>query len=273
MENVKGNETYTMNGDNMRVWDAQGNDIYYQGSIEKELPVNLSVSYTLDGKKVSPSELAGKSGHVVIRFDYQNNQYETVEIDGKTEKIYVPFAMLTGMLLDSDVFTNVAVSNGKLINDGDHIAVIGIAFPGLEDNLAIDKEDFEIPDYVEISADVKNFEMSMTMTIATNELFNKVDANNLDSIDSLTDSLDELTDAMDQLMDGSSQLYDGLCTLLDKSGELVAGIDKLAAGAKELKDGAGDLDAGVAQLQGGAAELYAGLNTQPYKYRCSKASR
>lgn len=261
VENVKGDETYTMNGDNMRVWDAQGNDIYYQGSIEKELPVNLSVSYTLDGKKTAPSELAGKSGHVVIRFDYQNNQYETVEIDGKTEKIYVPFAMLTGMLLDTDIFTNVEVSNGKLINDGDRIAVVGIAFPGLQSNLAVDKEKFELPEYVEISADVKNFEMTTTMTIATNDLFNQINPDELDSIDSLTDSLDDLTDAMGQLMDGSSQLYDGLCTLLEKSSELVTGIDKLAAGAKELKDGAGDLDAGAAKLQDGAAALYAGLNT------------
>lgn len=261
VENVKGDETYTMDGDNMRVWDAQGNDIYYQGSIEKELPVNLSVSYTLDGKKTAPSELAGKSGHVVIRFDYQNNQYETVEIDGKTEKIYVPFAMLTGMLLDTDIFTNVEVSNGKLINDGDRIAVVGIAFPGLQSNLAVDKEKFELPEYVKISADVKNFEMTTTMTIATNDLFNQINPDELDSIDSLTDSLDDLTDAMGQLMDGSSQLYDGLCTLLEKSSELVAGIDKLAAGAKELKDGAGDLDAGAAKLQDGAAALYAGLNT------------
>ncbi len=261
VENVKGNESYTMNGDTMRVWDAQGNDIYYQGTIEKELPVNLSVSYTLDGKPISPDELAGKSGHVVIRFSYQNNQYETVEIDGKPEKIYVPFVMLTGMLLDTDVFRNVDVSNGKLINDGDHIAVIGIAFPGLQHNLAIEKEKLEIPDTVEISADVENFEMTATMTVATNEWCNEFQLDELDSMDSLTDSLAELTDAMSRLTDGSSQLYDGLCTLLEKSDELIAGINQLTAGAKALKDGAGNLDAGAAQLQAGTATLYAGLYT------------
>ena len=99
VENVKGDESYTMNPDGMRVWDAQGNDIYCKGSIDKELPVNLSVSYKLDGKTVSADELAGKSGKVTIRFDYKNNQYQTVTIDGKNEKIYVPFAMLTGILL------------------------------------------------------------------------------------------------------------------------------------------------------------------------------
>ena len=261
VENVKSDEGYTLGSDNTRVWDAQGNDIYYQGNIEKELPVGLSVTYKLDGKTVSPAELAGKSGKVTIRFDYTNQQYEYVEIDGQKEKIYVPFAMLTGILLDNDVFTNVEITNGKLINDGSRTAVIGIAFPGLQDNLAIAPEKMEIPDYVEITADAKNFELGMTITLATNELFNEMDADHLDSISDLSGSLGEMTDAMEQLMDGSSQLYDGLSTLLEKSGELVEGIDKLTAGAEALKTGAGDLDTGAAKLQSGAAQLSEGLNT------------
>lgn len=261
VENVKGDETYTMNGDTMRVWDTQGNDIYYQGNIEKELPVGLSVSYKLDGKNISPTELAGKSGNVTIRFDYTNKQYEMVDIDGTQEKIYVPFAMLTGMMLDNDVFTNVEVSNGKLLNDGDRTVVAGIAFPGLQSNLNVDKDKLEIPDYVEITADVKNFEMANTVTIATNDIFSNLNKDELDLTDDLSSSLDEMTDAMDQLIDGSSELYDGLCTLLNKSSELIEGIDRLAAGAKTLKDGAGELYAGVSELQTGASQLYSGLNT------------
>ena len=261
VENVKGDESYTLGSDNARVWDAQGNDIYYQGNIEKELPVGLTVTYKLDGKTVSPDQLAGKSGKVTIRFDYSNQQYEYVEIDGKKEKIYVPFAMLTGILLDNDVFTNVEVTNGKLINDGNRTAVIGIAFPGLQDNLAISPEKIEIPDYVEITADAKNFALNMTITMATNELFSKMDADNLDSIDDLRASLGKMTDAMEQLMNGSSSLYNGLSALLDKSGELVEGINKLSAGAEALKNGAGDLDTGAARLQSGAQQLSEGLNT------------
>lgn len=258
--NVKGEETYTMGGDNTRVWDAEGNDIYYQGNIEKELPVNLAVSYKLDGASITADKLAGKSGKVTIRFDYTNNQYETVSIDGKQEKIYVPFAMITGMLLDNDVFTNIEVTNGKLINDGNHTAVAGIAFPGLSENLALSSDKIDIPDYVEITADVKNFKMTNTVTIATNEIFNKIDTDNLNSVDDLTASLDKLTGAMNQLMDGSSELYGGLCTLLDKSAELVSGIDKLAAGAAQLKDGASSLDSGADTLNSGAAQLNAGLS-------------
>lgn len=234
IENIKGDESFTLGGDNSCVWDAQGNDIYYQGNIEKELPVQMSVRYTLDGQAIAPEALAGQSGHVTIRFDYQNMQYEEVLLDGKTEKIYVPFTMLTGMLLDTEVFRNVTVSNGKLINDGDRIAVVGIAFPGLQEDLAISKEKLDIPDYVEISADVENFEMSTTMTLATTELFGAIDSDKLD-LNELSDAMAELTDAMDQLMDGSSQLYDGLCTLLEKSGDLVSGINKLAEGATQLK--------------------------------------
>lgn len=260
IENIKGDESFTLGGDNSCVWDAQGNDIYYQGNIEKELPVQMSVCYTLDGQAIAPEALAGQSGHVTIRFDYQNMQYEEVLLDGKTEKIYVPFTMLTGMLLDTEVFRNVTISNGKLINDGDRIAVVGIAFPGLQEDLAISKEKLDIPDYVEISADVENFEMGMTMTLATTELFGAIDSDKLD-LHELSGAMTELTDAMDQLMDGSSQLYDGLCTLLEKSGDLVSGINKLAEGAAQLKAGAESLDSGAAQLQAGATQLSSGLNT------------
>lgn len=260
IENIKGDESFTLGGDNSCVWDAQGNDIYYQGNIEKELPVQMSVCYTLDGQAIAPEALAGQSGHVTIRFDYQNMQYKEVLLDGKTEKIYVPFTMLTGMLLDTEVFRNVTISNGKLINDGDRIAVVGIAFPGLQEDLAISKEKLDIPDYVEISADVENFEMGMTMTLATTELFGAIDSDKLD-LHELSDAMAELTDAMNQLMDGSSQLYDGLCTLLEKSGDLVSGINKLAEGAAQLKAGAESLDSGAAQLQAGAAQLSNGLNT------------
>ena len=260
IENIKGDESFTLGGDNSCVWDAQGNDIYYQGNIEKELPVQMSVCYTLDGQAIAPEALAGQSGHVTIRFDYQNMQYEEVLLDGKTEKIYVPFTMLTGMLLDTEVFRNVTISNGKLINDGDRIAVVGIAFPGLQEDLAISKEKLDIPDYVEISADVENFEMGMTMTLATTELFGAIDSDKLD-LHELSGAMAELTDAMNQLMDGSSQLYDGLCTLLEKSGDLVSGINKLAEGAAQLKAGAESLDSGAARLQAGAAQLSSGLNT------------
>lgn len=268
VKNVKGDETYTVNEDNAYEWAANGDDIYYQGTGTTELPVKLKLSYKLNGKTVSADEIAGKSGKVTIRIDYENTQKEKVKINGKTEEVNVPFLMLSGMILDDDKFKNVEVSNGKAINDGTRTIVAGFALPGMQDSLDIDKDEMEIPDYVEITADTTDFELSTTMTVAMNDIFNDVDFSKVDDkVDELKDSLDELEDAAEQLVDGSSQLYDGIGTLLDKSGTLIEGIDKLYdgaeqvnSGAKKLDSGAGDLSNGAKTLDDGAAKLKSGAS-------------
>jgi len=147
------------------------------------------------------------------------------------------------------------------MNDGDRTIIAGIAFPGLSNNLNLQKDTFEIPDHVEITADVTDFELAATVTIATNELFHNMNLDDVDSLDDLSGSLDELTDGMNQLIDGSFELYDGLSALLDKSGEMIEGINQLTIGAKKLSEGTGELGDGVVKLQDGAAKLASGLDT------------
>lgn len=260
VENVKGNETCTTGG-NGRVWDARGGDIYTQGVTDQEVPVTVHVSYTLDGKSIAPDQLAGKSGRVAIRFDYENRLYEETEIGGKTEKIYVPFAVVTGAVLDNERFSNVSVTNGRLYNDGDRTAVIGLALPGMQEDLDLDPEDIELPAYVEIAADVEGFELETTYTVAVSDPFRELETGKLEDTDDLTDPLNELTDAMAQLLDGSGRLYDGLGELLEKSGTLADGVDRLAAGAKALQNGSTELRDGAAQLKAGADGLQTGLQT------------
>lgn len=260
VENVKGDEKAKIDGKNI-LWDAQGNDIYYRGDINKELPVELAVSYTLDGKDIKPAQLSGKSGKVTIRFDYTNRQYEMMSINGKEEKIYVPFAAVTGMILDSDSFRNVEVSNGKLINDGDKTIVMGFALPGLQDNLAISKDKLDIPDYVEIKADVEDFRMGMTVTLVSNEFFNGSDRIDTSSVGQLSDNMGKLDEGMNRLLNGSSDLYEGLSTLMDKSGEMSDGIKALAGGAKAVNQGAGDLNLGASKVKVGAHDLSQGLES------------
>lgn len=227
-------------------------------TISKALPVDLKVSYELDGKPVSAESLAGKSGKVTIRFDYTNNQYKNVSIDGKNTKIYVPFVMLTGLLLDNDIFTNVEISNGKIINDGDHIIAVGFALPGMQENLNLSRDKIDIPDFVEITADVNNFALSNTLTVAANSIIRDLDVSKLDSADDLQASLTELSSAMSKLLDGSSELYGGLSALLLKSNELISGVDKLANGASALSDGAAALSAGLSELVSNNDTLNAG---------------
>lgn len=260
IENVKGNETFSTGKKDALTWNAAGSDIYYQGTTDQKVPVDVKITYKLDGKDISAQDLAGKTGKVTIRFDYSNHQFETVKIGGKQEKICVPFVMLTGMMLDTDVFRNVTVTNGKLENLGNEMAVIGIALPGVQENLNISKDDLTIPDYVEITADVESFEMGPTMTIAATSLFNDLHSEDL-NIDELREQAEKLTDGMNQLMDGSNQLADGLNTLLDQVGILVDGMNQLASGATRLQTGANDLAAGASQLQSGASALSNGLST------------
>lgn len=266
LQNVKGDESYVLNADHATVWNAEGKDLYYQGTIQKELPVDLKLTYRLNGEAISPEKLAGKSGKVSIRIDYTNRQFSEVLIDGKTEKIAVPFVMLSGMLLDGERFTNVQVSNGRLINDGDRIAVVGFALPGLQENLKIGRDKLELPDYVEITADVKEFALSTVMTLATNSLFNEIDTSKLNDLDNLGKQAEELSGAMTKLIDGSSALYGGLTQLLAKSGELIAGIDRLGQGADTLATGTKALSEGLKtlvskndDLNGGARQVFDAL--------------
>jgi len=249
IENVKGDETFTGGDGDTTLWDAQGNDIYYQGTIEKELPIGLTVSYTLDGKAVTAREIAGQSGKVTVRFDYENRQLETVQIDGRQEQIYVPFAALTGLLLDNDKFRNVTVTNGTLINDGDRTVVVGAAFPGLQEDLAIDQEKLNIPDYVEFTADAEDFSLGMSFTVATNEVFSGTDVTRLSSVSRLTEQLSGLTDAFAQLTDGMEQLLGG-------TQELAEGSQALSDGIGQLSDGLNTLTANNSALNGGAKQVF-----------------
>mgnify|MGYP000325195816 FL=1 len=262
IENVKGDEPFKQDGSKL-TWQADGNDIYYQGTSTKETPVSQTITYSLDGKEVKPEELAGKSGKVTIRFDYTNNETVKTKIDGKEEEIYVPFAAISGMVLD-DSFSNVKVTNGKVISDGKNNIVVGYALPGLKESLDVDDSDFDgdvsIPDYVEVTADVENFSLSTTMTVvmnATNFISKDGDAD-LSEVD---DMLDTLTDATDQLKDGSGELADGVDTLKSKMGEFKDGVGTLKNGIKDYTDGASTLSTGIGTLKSGVDTLAGSVPT------------
>ena len=241
------------------VYDVDGNKVAGVEDVCASLPVSLSINYTLNGVSVTPEELTGKSGSVTIRIDYENTRAEQHSINGRQETLYSPYIALTAMALDSDVFSNVSITNGSLVNDGSRTVAAGLA-----ESLNIDNDKLDIPGYMEISANVKKFDFDGTYTIVTNEPFREASKKEKDEdildADELSDSMDELSDAMDKLMDGSDELYDGLRTLLDKSYELVDGINRLADGAYELYSGAAKLDSGAGELYGGASELSGGLS-------------
>ena len=241
IKNVKGDETFKQDGDKV-TWDAQGNDIFYQGTTEK----------------------------VTMRFEFTNNEKTTKTIDGKSTDVYVPFSVVTGMVLN-DNFTNVEVTNGKVISDGKNNIVVGITMPGLKESLGIDDadlgDDVQFPDYVEVTADVEDFSLDMTVSMASSNLLSEMNVNGDIDLSVLSDTIDEMTDASDQLVDGSSELSDGLKTLQSSLGEFKAGVGTAQSGVKDytsgasaVADGANTLNSGIAKLAESAPALTSGVS-------------
>lgn len=268
IENVKGKEKFTQSGDKL-TWQAGGKDIYYQGTATEEPPVTQKVTYYLDGKEISPEDLAGKSGKVKIRFDYTNTTSYTETVNGEKQTVSVPFAAVTGLVL-GDGFENIEVTNGKAEVSDSSSVVLGYALPGLKDSLGIKDGDLDsdvnIPEYMEMTADVKNFSMPAAMTFVVNAS-DYVSTDGIDTSD-LDDMINDLKDASTQLQDGSKTLAegtdtlaDGLSTLQSKLGTFASGVGTLKSGLKTYTDGVSTLSGGLNKLNSNVPTLSNGITT------------
>lgn len=264
IKNVKGDETFKEK-DGKLTWEAKGKDIYYQGTTDKKLPVEQSVTYYLDGKEMSADEIAGKSGKVTIRFDYKNNVKTVETVNGKEHNVYVPFTVMTGMILD-DSFSNVEVSSGKVVSDGDKQIVVGVAMPGLSDSLKVDASDFsedvDIPEYIEVTADVKDFSLSMSMSVMMSSLMSGTDFDEMFELDALDDAINTLSDSSTQLADGSKELADGTRTLLTAINQYTKGAQKVADGIKSAKSGSATLNENISKLSNGIGGMVSELGSK-----------
>lgn len=292
IENVKSDADYITGEDGAITWNANGEDIYYQGTTDKQLPVDVKVTYLLDGKEMSPSEIAGKSGKVTIKFEYTNNQKKEITVNGKKTEMYVPFTMISGMILDGNKFRNVEVNSGKVISDGNRLVVVGLGFPGMNSNLALSDitsdGKTEFPETVEVTADVEDFSLALTLTMGSADLISAVDVDSVTAVDDLKDVVKKLVESTDALQTGSSKLNEGLKTLKNSFGTYSTGIktyvntvnsnigllnEKVPSfvdGTKQISDGVGQIVgamegdngavSGANQLAQGSAELSNGLN-------------
>lgn len=268
IENVKGKEKFTQSGDKL-TWQAGGKDIYYQGTATEEPPVTQKVTYYLDGKEISPEDLAGKSGKVKIRFDYTNTTSYTETVNGEKQTVSVPFAAVTGLVL-GDGFENIEVTNGKAEVSDSSSVVLGYALLGLKDSLGIKDGDLDgdvnIPEYMEMTADVENFSMPAAMTFVVNTS-DYVSTDGIDTSD-LDDMINDLKDASTQLQDGSKTLAegtdtlaDGLSTLQSKLGTFASGVGTLQSGLKTYTDGVSTLSGGLNKLNSNVPTLSNGITT------------
>ena len=259
IKNTQGDEEYTLQPDGTLLWENKGANISYKGTATTDLPVKVHLTYYLDGKEIAPEKLAGQSGKLKIRFDYENTTSQMIYVDGKNVNVKVPFVMLSALFLDEDTASNIAVENGKVVDlDGQQV-VIGYAMPGLADSLKLadfePTEDVDIPEYVEVTADVTDFSMDFTATVASTGIFSELDTDKLSDVDDLTDAMDKLNEASGKLVDGMSGLFDGVSAFDDSMGEYLKGVKAVDSGVDTFKTALGQMDAKKNALQGGAKTL------------------
>lgn len=241
---IKGSDEFSQNGSNIS-FTANGNDVYYRGSVPSgtTLPVSVNITYTLDGKEISADALEGATGHLGVHVEYVNNTTYTATIDGKSKDIHVPFLATTMMLLSSDKAQNLEIDNGKILENGDSSIVVGYGFPGLNDSFGLDEGGI-FTDTVDFEADVTDYSADMMMTFVTSEVFASSDLDEAVDFETVSDSLQEVTDlSIKDINDVHSveDLEDVVDDLKDSCNELNDGANKIKDGAGELKDGALDL--------------------------------
>ena len=267
VKNIKSNEKPSKDG-NTYTWNANGNDVYYEGTATKQLPVSVKIRYELDGQEMSAKDMEGKSGHLKLMISFTNNYSQVKNINGKSIVIH-PSYLAGGMLnMSTGKFSNVKCESGKIVNDGTNEMLAFANIPGLNETLksaGLDKVNNQlgISDDVTVEADVNDFDLGSIMVGMTNEIDLASELGEIGSVSELTDGIDQLIEADNQLIDGSKQLYDGTTQLKEQAAPLTGSSDQvrqLSAGAIQLNDGVKALQTGISQYTAGASAINEGVN-------------
>ena len=256
IQNTESDAEFTQNGEEL-VWNTNDTDVYYKGNTDKALPIDVKVTYALDGQEAALEDIIGKSGHLTVTVNLKNNETGTVNVNGKDRTIVTPLITAVGVILGGDA-ANVTAEHGMIESAAKSSVAAFVTLPGVKDSLSglLPDEVNSIEDYLQdtvtVEADVEDFTCPQVMVacatstaaLGTDNVFD------LSSINDLTDGINQLNDAMSQLMDGASQLVDG-------TSQLAGGVLALLDGANTLNNGAAALDDGLGQLTNGLDTLSA----------------
>ena len=256
IQNTESDAEFTQNGEEL-VWNTNDTDVYYKGNTDKALPIDVKVTYALDGQEAALEDIIGKSGHLTVTVNLKNNETDTVNVNGKDRTIVTPLITAVGVILGGDA-SNVTAEHGMVESAAKSSVAAFVTLPGVKDSLSgllpdeVDSIEDYLQDTVTVEADVEDFTCPQVMVacatstaaLGTSNVFD------LSSINDLTDGINQLNDAMSQLMDGASQLVDG-------TSQLAGGVLALLDGANTLNNGAAALDDGLGQLTNGLDTLSA----------------
>ena len=256
IQNTESDAEFTQNGEEL-VWNTNDTDVYYKGNTDKALPIDVKVTYALDGQEAALEDIIGKSGHLTVTVNLKNNETGTVNVNGKDRTIVTPLITAVGVILGGDA-ANVTAEHGMIESAAKSSVAAFVTLPGVKNSLSgllpdeVDSIEDYLQDTVTVEADVEDFTCPQVMVacatstaaLGTDNVFD------LSSINDLTDGINQLNDAMSQLMDGASQLVDG-------TSQLAGGVLALLDGANTLNNGAAALDDGLGQLTNGLDTLSA----------------
>ena len=232
IENTNGDETFKKEG-NQIVWDSNGNNIYYKGESDKQLPVECKITYELNGEEISAEELKGKSGNVKIKINYTNNEKHIVSINGKQVTMYTPFIIVAGTKIDNAKNKNIQITNGKIVDNGESTLAVGIAMPGMQENIGISKSKIDIPEEIEISMETEDFEMGNIIAVVA---VKGIDGDLTSDLNSMYSQINELANASNEILAGANQLKEGTSELVSGVDQLKDGTGAAYAGSKQIKD-------------------------------------
>ena len=264
IQNTESDAEFTQNGDEL-VWNTDDTDVYYKGNTDKALPIDVNVTYALDGQEAALEDIIGKSGHLTVTVNLKNNETGTVNVNGADRTIVTPLITAVGVILGDDA-SNVTAEHGIIESAAKSSVAAFVTLPGVKDSLSgllpdeVDSIEDYLQDTVTVEADVEDFTCPQVMVacatstaaLGTDNVFD------LNSINDLTDGINQLNDAMSQLMDGASQLVDGTSQLASGVLALLDGANTLSSGAATLDDGLGQLTNGLDTLSANNAALNAG---------------
>lgn len=257
IKNTSGEETFSQDG-NIFTWNANKNDIYYQGDSSKELPIECSVKYELNGEEVLANELAGKSGKVKVTLHYTNKEERIANINGKDTEMYVPFVIIAGTVIKNECASNIQISSGKVIDDGTKNIVVGMAMPGLQESLGLVDDEIYIPNDIVITMDVNDFESNSIVSFITPKVLEEEDLIVFDKLDEVYSKVNTLQSSYKKIEDGANNLKNGAVTYSDKSKEFNGAINKVYEGVSSVNSNYSKIDSGISSLNSGSLSLTSG---------------
>ena len=243
--NINSNIPYTRNAE-LLTWNAGGKDIFYQGSLNKQIPVSQNITYTLDGEAISLKDLIGKKGKVEITIKYQNNDKKVVNVSGTNTTLYTPFVVTTATILSNTENTNIKITNGKVINNGTKSIVVGLSSPGLYESLNMDT--FKDLDTVKLSFETEKFELASIYSVITPKLLDSDDLSVFDELKGLYKSVDTLQASMNQIEDGSKNVLSGLNTVSSGASLVSENLNNVLSKLEQIKNGTADVSDGLKQI-------------------------